>query len=62
MRTYVITTGLIFLLLTIVHLWRVAAEGTRVLDPFYVVITAAAAAMSVWAWMVLRRPTQPAAR
>jgi hypothetical protein len=58
MRNYVITTGLIFALLTFVHLWRVAAEGTRVLDPFYVLITVAAAAMSVWAGVVLRRPAR----
>jgi hypothetical protein len=59
MRTYVITTGLIFALLTFVHLWRVAVEGTGVLQPVYVLVTLAAAGMSVWAWRVFRRLERP---
>lgn len=58
MRAYVTTTGVIFALLVIVHIWRVAAEGRGVVNPPYVLITAAAAAMSVWAWRVLRQPAR----
>ncbi len=43
MKAYVITTGAVFGL------------GPALLkDPFYIVITIAAAALCVWAWRVLR--------
>jgi hypothetical protein len=52
----VITTGAVFGLLTIAHLLRIVGEDPRLAaDPAYVAITAASAAMCVWAWYVLRR-------
>jgi hypothetical protein len=55
MRTYVMTTGIIFGLLAVAHAWRVVAEGRHLAaDPFYVLITVAAAALSVWAWRLVR--------
>ncbi|MEP6990938.1 MAG: hypothetical protein ABJA80_08425 [bacterium] len=55
MRTYVVTTGVIFALLAIAHVFRVVQEGQQVAtNPFFAGITVAAAAMSVWAWRVLR--------
>ena len=59
MRAYVATTGVIFALLAVAHVWRVAAEGRHVADPFFIAITALAAAISAWAWWVLRRPSGP---
>jgi hypothetical protein len=56
MRTYVIITGLIFGLLTVAHVLRIATENARLAtDPFYVAITVASAALCGWAWYVLRR-------
>ncbi len=56
MKAYVTTTGLVFGLLTIVHIWRVIEEGSQLAkDPWWVLITAAAAALSIWAFVVLRR-------
>lgn len=56
MRAYVITTGILFALLTVAHLWRIAAESRRLAsEPDFVIITLAAAGMSVWAYLVLRR-------
>lgn len=56
MRAYVVTTGIIFALLTIVHLVRIAAESTRFLrDPTFVLLTILSAALAIWAWLVLRR-------
>ncbi len=50
MKAYVMTTGLIFGLLVVVHVWRVVAESPRLAsDPAYVVITLLAAAFSAWA-------------
>src|SRR5207302_7060842 len=60
MRAYVLTTGIVFGLLALAHLWRIAAEGLHLLtSPLWVGITVGAGALSVWAWRLLRqsRPT-----
>jgi hypothetical protein len=55
-KAYVITTGVVFALLTLAHLARMVMEDGRLAtDPEYLVITALAAALSAWAWVVLRR-------
>jgi len=55
MKTYVMTTGAIFGLLTLAHLLRIIAEGTHLAtNPWYVLITVAAAALCLWAWRLLR--------
>lgn len=56
MKAYVITTGVVFALLTAAHLARmVVEEGHLATEPEYLVITALTAALAVWAWVVLRR-------
>jgi len=55
MKTYVVTTGVVFSLLVVVHIWRLAVEPHLARDPAYWLITAAAGAMSIWAWLALRR-------
>jgi hypothetical protein len=56
MKAYVVTTGVVFGLLVVLHVWRVVAEGTQLMrDPWWVLITAAAAALSIWAFTVARR-------
>ena len=58
MKTYVVTTGILFGLLTLAHVLRIVYES-RVLasDPWYMLITTATAALSVWACLLLtRRP------
>jgi hypothetical protein len=60
MRTYVITTGVVFVLLTLAHVWRAIVEGPHVAaDPWFVLSTAIAVSLSVWAWYVLRRSPRP---
>jgi hypothetical protein len=55
-RPYLLTTGILFGLLTIVHLWRVVAESASLArDPWYLLITALAAAFCVWALALYRR-------
>jgi len=57
MRAYVITTGLIFFLITLVHVWRGVEESADVArDPGFVLATLVAAALGVWAWRLLRVP------
>ncbi|HEX6285824.1 MAG TPA: hypothetical protein VFZ71_13150 [Pyrinomonadaceae bacterium] len=56
MKAYIAITGLVFALLTIAHLVRVATESTRVLsDPVFVVFTILPAALAIWAVILLRR-------
>ncbi len=48
------TTGAVFALLVVAHIWRMIEEGPHLLkDPWYVLITIAAAALSLWAFRVL---------
>ena len=59
MRAYVIVTAVIFGLLTLVHLWRVAAESASLAhQPEYVVITALSALLCAWGIRVLVRQPQ----
>jgi hypothetical protein len=59
MKAYVMTTGAVFGLLTLAHLWRIVLEGWQLAkDPWWVLITLAAAMLSLWAWRVLRRVAQ----
>jgi Na+/proline symporter len=60
MRTYVMLTGTIFGLLVVAHIWRMFAESASLAtDPWYIVITLAAASLCVWALRLLRRPSPP---
>jgi uncharacterized membrane protein len=54
MKTYVITSGSIFGLLTLAHVWRVFLERHLATDPFFVVATIVSALLAFWAWRVLR--------
>ena len=57
MKAYVMTTGVVFGLLTLVHVWRFIEEGASVFkDPWFVAITAVAAVLSLWALRLLRTP------
>jgi hypothetical protein len=59
MKAYVVTTGTVFGLLTLAHLLRIIAEGMQLAkEPWFVLITVAAAALSLWAWRLLRTWTQ----
>jgi dolichyl-phosphate-mannose--protein O-mannosyl transferase len=61
MKVYVTTTGVIFGLLTVAHVWRVIAEGPHLArGPAYILFTVGAAALCLWAfrllWLARRRP------
>ena len=54
MRAYLIATGLLFGGLTIAHVWRVIEEGTGLLrNPWWILISAAAAILCIWACRLL---------
>jgi hypothetical protein len=55
MKAYLITTGSLFGLLAVLHVWRIIEEGPHLAtNPWWVLITIAAAALAVWAWRLLR--------
>jgi hypothetical protein len=59
MRAYVMTTGVLFGLIAVAHVWRVFEEGTGLAaDPFFILLTVAAAALSLWAWRLIRLSTR----
>lgn len=58
MTAYVATTGVIFGLLTLAHLWRIVEEGSHVANPAFIVITLASGALCLWAARVLRISTR----
>jgi hypothetical protein len=54
-KAYLMTPGAIFGLITLAHIWRVFEEGTQLItQPWYVLITLAAAGLCLWAWRLLR--------
>ncbi|MGI9077484.1 MAG: hypothetical protein ACR2G6_09160 [Gemmatimonadaceae bacterium] len=59
MKAYVMTTGAIFGLLVVAHLWRIAESPSLATDPFYVLITLVAGLLSLWAWRLLRVSRSP---
>ena len=60
MKAYVMTTGVVFGLLTLVHIWRAIEERHLVTEPWYVLITAASAGLCLWAVLLLWRSPRSA--
>jgi hypothetical protein len=59
MKAYVAATGTLFGLLTLVHLWRMVEERRLATEPWYLLVTAAAAMLCLWAWRLVRRSSRP---
>ncbi len=56
MKAYLITTGVVFALLVVAHVWRVIVESRHLAtEPDFILITLASAALSAWAWRLLWR-------
>jgi hypothetical protein len=54
MKTYVMTTGVVFALLALVHVWRAFVEGPHMAtDPWFILITLIAGALSLWAFRLV---------
>jgi uncharacterized membrane protein len=54
MKAYLLTSGAIFGLITVVHIWRLALEPNMLTQPWFLLITLCAAAFSVWALLLFR--------
>ena len=57
MRSYVVATGVIFGLLTVVHVWRIIEEPHLATDAWFMLATLASAGFSAGAWRLVRRST-----
>lgn len=56
MKAYLMTTGGVFGMITLAHVARIFAEGPHLLtEPFWILLTLAAAALTIWAVRLLRR-------
>jgi hypothetical protein len=60
MRAYLTTTGVLFALLVVAHVWRATAEPNLVRDPWFLLFSVLAAGLSIWAFSLLRRAPRPA--
>jgi hypothetical protein len=59
-KAYVITTGTVFGLIVVAHILRAIAEGPDLAkNPAYILLTVAAASLSLWAWRVLKAMPRP---
>jgi hypothetical protein len=55
-KAYILTTGVLFGAITIAHLLRMfMAEPATARDPWYLLLTVAAAALCLWAFRLLWR-------
>jgi hypothetical protein len=55
MKAYVITTGAVFGLLTLLHIWRMFVERSVASEPWFILITLASAGLCLWAVRLLSR-------
>jgi hypothetical protein len=59
MKAYVLTTGVIFGLITAAHVARIVAEGRHLAtEPLFMLLTVASTGLCVWAATLLRRGSQ----
>jgi threonine/homoserine/homoserine lactone efflux protein len=58
MKAYVITTGILFGILTVIHIARLVAEGPQMMNPWFILVTVIGAALCIWAGWLLRRATR----
>ena len=64
MKTYLATTGMLFALLTALHVWRLAVEWPGRGSELWIVGggTVLSAILALWAWTLLRRLKRPPPR
>lgn len=62
MKSYLATTGLLFLALAVAHVIRVTQEQHLATDPFFILTTVISIAMAVWAFRLYRRMTTGSVR
>lgn len=60
MKAFLLTAGIAFGLIVVAHVWRVIAESSALArDPWFILLTLVAAAMSAWAFYLARARARP---
>jgi len=61
MRAYLITTCLVFSLITVAHIWRIVAgaDPQMAKNSWFILITLMTAALALWAAVLLKRSSPP---
>jgi hypothetical protein len=54
MRAYILTSGSIFALILVAHVLRIFQEPHVLREPFWILLTLAAAGLAFWAFRVAR--------
>jgi hypothetical protein len=54
MKAYLITTGSVFGLIAVLHVWRAIVEPSA-RDPWFIVLTVLAAGFCAWAFSLLKK-------
>ena len=62
MRAYLATTGILFVLLTVVHIVRAFQETHLARDPWYWLVTIVAGILAIWALRLYRARAADALR
>lgn len=61
MKTYLLTTCVVFGLITLAHIARIAFENPKLAtDPYFASLTIASAALCGWSWRLWKRRTPDA--
>ena len=55
MKSYLATTGILFLFLVVVHVIRVTSERVLIRDPWYWLITVLSLVLALWAFRLLQK-------
>ncbi len=55
MKAYLLTTGILFGLITVAHVWRLCVETRLMTDIAYHLLTLLAAGLCVWAFRLLKK-------
>ena len=55
MKAFLITVGTVFALIVLAHLARIAVEPGMAREPWFLLLTIAAAGLSGWAWRLVWR-------
>jgi hypothetical protein len=59
-KAYLITTSIVFGLITAMHVWRAVAEGSHIFaEPVFLLLTLLSAGLCVWAVVLLRFSSRP---
>ena len=60
MKAYVLTTGIVFVLVLAAHIARIASEGSHLMtEPNFAFTSTLSIALSFWAWRLFRRLSRP---